>query len=85
MKAPERLLSTPRIMAVLLVITTCYLAITGVMKTTEFVPIVMLALTFFYKQRQDENKQENTKKETAPESVTQKTDLHDITSIQDVG
>ena len=55
-------------MAVVLVFTTCYLAIVWALKSTEFIPLVMLALTFFYKQRADEDKTEAMKTSENQES-----------------
>ena len=78
-------------MAVVLVFTTCYLAIVWVLKSTEFIPLVMLALTFFYKQRADEDKTDTMKtsenqasKQISDEPVQKVYDLHSNNDIQDV-
>ncbi len=58
MKLPERILSTPRLMALILVSTTSYLAIKWVIGAESFVAVVMIAINYFFQQRKPESQAE---------------------------
>lgn len=57
MKAPERVLSTPRLLAVMLTVTACYGFIVDKIGATEFLSLASLALAFFFQQRKPENQE----------------------------
>jgi len=69
-KAPEWILSTPRLMALILVVTTCYLAIKWVIKAEWFWAIVMIALNYFFQQRKPENQAEPNQSSSNISSTT---------------
>ena len=69
-KLPERLLSIPRLMALILVSTTCYLAIVKAISAELFVWIVMVVVNFFFQQRKPENQSEPNQSSSNISSTT---------------
>lgn len=59
MKLPEYLLSTPRLIAVLLTLATIYLAVVGKVDAKDFMVIVTLVFGYFFGSRGKEEKVED--------------------------
>ena len=81
MKAPEWVMSTPRLIAILMTLTACYWFIADKIWGTEFLSLASLAFAFFFQQRKPENQAEPVKED---EPLQKAYDLHSKTDIPDV-
>ena len=64
MKVPEYLLSTPRLIAVVLTLVTSYLAIVSVIEPKDFISIVTLVFGYFFGSRGKEEPKSKTDADT---------------------